>query len=140
MRTRLLVSALIVAGIAVVVVLGSQALLQRELAPQPGAPAARLLWEHHCTVCHGSAGKGDGPGAKVTGQHIEDFTNPQALRGVTDQFLFEIIQKGGSQFGRSSAMPAWGMQLRDEQIRSLVTYIRSLPSVPPAQPGRKETP
>jgi mono/diheme cytochrome c family protein len=140
MRTRLLVSALIAAGIAVAVVLGSQALLQRELAPQPRAAAARLLWEQHCTVCHGSAGKGDGPGAKVTGQHLEDLTNPESLRGVTDQFLFEIIQKGGSQFGRSNAMPAWGMRLSDEQIRSLVTYIRSLPSAPPAQPGRKETP
>ena len=140
MRTRLLVSGLIAAGVAVAVVLGSQALLQREQTARPGSAAARVLWEQHCTVCHGSEGKGDGPGAKVTGQHLEDFTNPEALRGVTDQFLFEIIQKGGSQFGRSNAMPAWGMQLRDEQIRSLVAYIRSLPSAPPAQPWREETP
>jgi cytochrome c oxidase cbb3-type subunit 3 len=77
-------------------------------------------------VCHGDTGKGDGPGARVIGQRLRDFTDPQAMRQVSDRYLFEIIQKGGSQFGRSNAMPAWGMKLGDAEIRALVAYIRSL--------------
>ncbi len=141
MRLRSLVLALAAAGIAVAIVLASQALLERGDAPSRQAAAdARELYQRHCAVCHGASGKGDGPGAAVTGQRIPDFSNPATLRGVTDQFLFDIIQKGGSQFGRSNAMPAWGIQLTDDQIHSLVRYLRSLALSAPGRPGRKETP
>lgn len=106
-------------------------------APQDG----RALFEAHCAICHGPAGKGDGPGAKVIRQKMTDFSDPAAMHQVNDRFLFEIIQKGGSQFGRSNAMPAWGMKLTDGQIRAVVAYIRSLASEhPPASSGRKDTP
>ena len=107
----------------------------------PRSHDGRALFAAHCTVCHGVRGKGDGPGAEVIRQKIVDFTDPAAMRGVSDRFLFEIIQKGGSQFGRSNAMPAWGMKLTDDDIRAVVAYIRSLASQgPPATPGRKDTP
>jgi len=124
------------------------ALVGRELlrrdAPT-GLPAtgstARALYDAHCAVCHGGTGKGDGPGATVLRQVMPDFTNPAAMRAVTDRFLFEIIKKGSSQFGRSNAMPSWGMRLSDEQIQALVVYIRSFaPSASPGSSGRKETP
>jgi mono/diheme cytochrome c family protein len=106
-------------------------------SPQDGS----AIFETHCTTCHGPTGKGDGPGAKVIRQKMTDFSDPAAMRQVNDRFLFEIIQKGGSQFGRSNAMPAWGMKLTDEQIRAVVAYIRSLASEhPPASSGRKDTP
>ncbi len=74
-------------------------------------------------------------------QKMADFTDGAAMRGVDDRFLFDIIKKGGSQFGRSNAMPAWGMKLTDEEIRAVVAYIRSLASQnPPASSGRKDTP
>jgi mono/diheme cytochrome c family protein len=106
-----------------------------------GASQGRILYESHCAVCHGRAGKGDGPGALVLRQPIRDFSNPAAMREVSDPFLFEIIKKGSSQFGRSNAMPSWGMKLSDEEIRVVVGYIRSLASESSAGPGgRKETP
>jgi cytochrome c oxidase cbb3-type subunit III len=72
---------------------------------------------------------------------MPDFTDVAAMRRVTDRFLFEIIKKGSSQFGRSNAMPSWGMQLSDEQIHALVAYIRSLAPGPSAgSQERKETP
>lgn len=106
-----------------------------------GAPQGRALYEAHCAVCHGAGGKGDGPGAKVVRQPMRDFSDPAAMRGLDDPFLAEMIQKGSSQFGRSNAMPAWGMKLSDEEIRALVVYIRSLAArTPPAASGRKEKP
>ena len=90
-----------------------------------GAPDGRALYETHCAVCHGATGKGDGPGAKIVRQPITDFTDAAAMANRDDRFLAEIIKKGGSQFGRSNAMPAWGMKLSDEEIRALVNHIRS---------------
>ncbi len=104
-------------------------------------PRGRSLYDAHCAVCHGPSGKGDGPGASVIRQPMRDFSNAAVMREVTDRFLFDMIKKGSSQFGRSNAMPAWGMKLSDEEIRAAVAYIRSLaPRDPSARPGRKDTP
>jgi mono/diheme cytochrome c family protein len=135
----------VVAFIAVAVglaLLGREFLRHDESPPLPATgSSARALYDAHCAVCHGSTGKGDGPGAAVLRQVMPDFTNPAAMGAASDRFLFEIIKKGSSQFGRSNAMPSWGMQLSDEQIRALVVYIRSLAPGTSAGPReRKETP
>ena len=138
----------IYAAVALIGVTAGVALLGREFfrreeppaLPVTGSPA-RALYDAHCAVCHGPSGKGDGPGARVLRQAMPDFTDPAAMRAVNDRFLFDIIKKGSSQFGRSNAMPSWGMQLSDEEIQALVAYIRSL--APRASGGsneRKETP
>jgi mono/diheme cytochrome c family protein len=135
---------MILAGLAVGVgVLGVERLRHRE----PPASSSRIggggqvLYETHCAICHGLAGKGDGAGAKVIRQSMRDFSNPVAMRDGEDRFLFEIIKKGSSQFGRSNAMPSWGMKLSDEEIRAVVAHIRTLASGNPNGPGqRKETP
>ena len=107
----------------------------------PSAPQGRAIFEAHCAVCHGPLGRGDGPGARVIRQKMLDFSDAAAMRDVNDPFLFDIIKKGSSQFGRSNAMPAWGMKLTDEEIRAVVAYIRSLASQnPSASSGRKDTP
>ncbi len=96
------------------------------VVPGAGRSDARALYQMHCAVCHGESGKGDGPGAAITRQRMPDFTNAAAMQQVSDTFLAEIIKKGGSQFGRSNAMPAWGMKLSDAEVEALVRYIRSL--------------
>lgn len=117
----------IAAGVVAVVALGLWGFRARVPAGAPVTPRdAKATYERDCAVCHGSGGKGDGPGARVVGQRIRDFTDPVAMSHVSDAFLFAIIQKGGSQFGRSNAMPAWGMKLSDAEIHALVHYIRSL--------------
>jgi mono/diheme cytochrome c family protein len=133
----------LVVCIAVAIAVFGQRLLRREEAtpPTPGSLTGRSLYEAHCAVCHGVTGKGDGPGATVVRQPIRDFSDSAAMQVVDDRFLFEIIKKGGSQFGRSNAMPSWGMQLSDDEIRSVVAYIRSLAAGARTGPGgRKETP
>ena len=107
-----------------------------------GQADAAALYARYCAVCHGPTGKGDGPGASVVRQKLQDFSDPAAMRRADDEFLFTIIQKGGSQLGRSNAMPAWGMKLTDDEIRALVRYLRGLarPAVPVASPPRKDAP
>lgn len=129
----------VAAGLAL---LGREFLRRDQPRPLSETPSsARSLYDAHCAVCHGSTGKGDGPGATVLRQVMPDFTNPAAMAAVTDRFLFEIIKKGSSQFGRSNAMPSWGMRLSDEQIQALVAFIRALAPGPAAgAKDRKETP
>jgi mono/diheme cytochrome c family protein len=133
---------LLAAGVGV----GATLLLGMLLSHGAGMPAAtrtpdgRAIFEAHCAVCHGPMGKGEGPGARVVRQKMPDFS-AAAMREVNDRFLFDIIKKGGSQFGRSNAMPAWGMKLTDEEIGAVVTHIRSLASKNPrASSGRKDKP
>ena len=126
---------------------GATLLWGMRLSREAGTPAAtrpqdgRATFEAHCAVCHGPLGRGDGPGARVIRQKMLDFSDAAAMRDVNDRFLFDIIKKGSSQFGRSNAMPAWGMKLTDEEIRAVVAYIRSLASQnPTASSDRKDTP
>jgi mono/diheme cytochrome c family protein len=140
-RQAVLLSLLAVMGAAGILLLG------RWLSPGAGTPAGapaqdgRAIFEAHCAVCHGPTGKGDGAGARVIRQKMADFSDAAAMRALSDRFLFDIIKKGSSQFGRSNAMPAWGMKLTDEEIRAVVAHIRSLASQqPPAPSGRKDAP
>lgn len=123
-------------GMAVSLAFLGRVFLRRE-APVPAvgpATTGRLVYETHCAVCHGPSGKGDGPGAHVIRQPMRDFSSAEAMRDVKDRFLFEIIKKGSSQFGRSNAMPSWAMKLSDDEIRAVVAHIRSLASPRPAEP------
>ena len=45
---------------------------------------------------------------------------------LTDHYLFQVISEGGKKVGKSSHMPAWGAVLKDEQIKDIVGYIRTL--------------
>lgn len=139
------VGLIVVAGVGLAVGLYGLYRGLREPPPPPppqGRIDAAALYSSHCAVCHGPTGKGDGPGAKVIRQKLGDFTDPAAMRPLDDRFLFGIIQKGGSQYGRSNAMPAWGMKLTDDEIRALVRYIRGMtqPPAPVASPSRKGAP
>lgn len=88
------------------------------------------LYASHCSTCHGEKGKGDGVAAGALPVKPRDHTDGAVMNALSDQFLAEIIAKGGGSVGKSSFMPAWGGSLNDKQIRALVTYIRTL-AVPP---------
>ncbi len=74
------------------------------------------LFKQKCSMCHGADGKGY-PALKTP-----DFTNPKVQASLTDKEIVEAIKNGK----KGTAMPAFGDKLSDEQIHSLVTYIRSL--------------
>ncbi|HTU03627.1 MAG TPA: c-type cytochrome [Candidatus Sulfotelmatobacter sp.] len=97
------------------------------------AVSGESLYSLHCAVCHGTAGRGDGPGARALGLRIPDFTDRSAMAQVSDGFLADIIRKGGSPFGRSGAMPAWGMKLSDAETSALVAAIRSFAGPAPSR-------
>jgi cytochrome c oxidase cbb3-type subunit 2/cytochrome c oxidase cbb3-type subunit I/II len=83
------------------------------------------LFNDICSICHGAGGKGDGPSAAGLYPKPADFTNCKVMAADSDQTLFKIIKEGAQSVGRSTVMPSWKDSLSDEQIHSLVKYIRS---------------
>ena len=76
--------------------------------------------------CHGANGKGDGPAAAGLNPKPKDFTDCNAMAKNSDETLFKAIKEGGQSVGISPMMPSWGAALKDQQVKDLVTYIRSL--------------
>ncbi|MFQ5581090.1 MAG: c-type cytochrome [Mariprofundaceae bacterium] len=81
----------------------------------------------YCLPCHGMEGKGDGPLADSLGEDIKprDFTKAEYMSGRTDEELFKVIKFGGEKSGFSDAMPDWGYNFSDADIKAIVQYIRS---------------
>jgi mono/diheme cytochrome c family protein len=81
----------------------------------------RIEYTGSCAVCHGAKGDGRGVFGRTTYPDATDFTT-EAAKGKTDAQLFWIV-KNGLGF---TAMPAFADQYKDEDIWSMVAYIRAL--------------
>ncbi|MFQ5913854.1 MAG: c-type cytochrome [Nitrospinota bacterium] len=99
----------------------------RSFAGQEGDPkAGKKTYGVLCASCHGNSGKGDGPAAATLPTKPADHTDGKRMHALSDQFLFDIIKGGGASLGKSPLMPPWGAQLKDQEIRNVVAYIRTL--------------
>jgi mono/diheme cytochrome c family protein len=76
----------------------------------------------NCVACHGSAGKGDGPGATTLEPKPADFTDPGHASFYSNQGRIYLIKKGM----KRTAMIAWENTLSEEEILSVYAYINSL--------------
>jgi mono/diheme cytochrome c family protein len=94
-----------------------------------------VIYEIHCGRCHGEIASGGGPSSlaehpatsfKTLGKRIGATLH----RGAPRKW-FRVIRDGSGDIveypdGRTSAMPAFGQQLGNEQIWLVVTYLQSL--------------
>lgn len=98
--------------------------------PQGTPEKGHSLFLHHCAVCHGTQGKGDGVLAARLKEknHISprNLTDSLYISKKTDKDLFLTITLGGGHMGKSTAMPVWGGYLTPEQIKDLVSFIRAI--------------
>ena len=78
---------------------------------------AAALYKSKCQICHGADGKGDTPMGQKLG--VKDFHSPEVAK-ESDAELFDAIKKG------KGKMSGYDGKLTDDQIKSLVKYIRSL--------------
>ena len=92
----------------------------------------RAIYQARCAVCHGANGEGE-PNWQEQNLDGTYPAPPHDSSGHTwhhaDGLLFEIVRDGGSQFETAtfrSRMPAWGEVLSDEEIREVLTYLKTL--------------
>ena len=76
------------------------------------AQDAAGTYKAKCAMCHGPDGKGGKMGTR-------DFASPE-VKAETDAQLTEIISKG------KGKMPAYGEKLKENEIKDLIGYVRSL--------------
>jgi len=82
--------------------------------------AAGTLYMENCALCHGDAGKGDGPGAQAINVKPANFTDAKMMRAETDGSIFWKMSTG------RGPMPAWKDVLTEKERWELVGYIRKL--------------
>ena len=114
----------------------SSTTLRAYLTAPPGIPEdGRRLFLHHCAACHGPEGRGDGPFASSLEQRHQikprNLTDSTYLAKKSDRELFVTVTLGGGHVGKSTFMPAWAGYLAPEQIKSVVSYVRSISHTAP---------
>jgi len=93
---------------------------------QGNAEKGKALFAQNCAACHGTAGKGDGAAAAALNPKPRDLTDKAYIGGLKNEYLIDIVKKGGAAVGKSAAMPPWGAAMKDDQIRDVITFVRSL--------------
>jgi mono/diheme cytochrome c family protein len=88
----------------------------------PSLEEGKKLFNAHCAACHGKRGKGDGPAGRALATPPYNLTWSVAK----DDYLRQIIPKGGEAMDRSPDMPPWGEKLSPQEIESVILYIKTL--------------
>src|ERR671937_901010 len=86
----------------------------------------KKVYMQFCASCHGQSGKGDGPAAAALNPKPRDHTDRQYMSSLSDDQLFKVIKEGGASVGKSPLMPPWGPSLKDDQIKDVIAYVRTL--------------
>ena len=94
---------------------------------KPSKVAGRAIFQGRCSLCHGKYGEGDGRLAQI-------IKNPPpfnlTLSRMPDAYLEMIISKGGEKMGRSPRMPPFGGDLSENDIKSVILFIKTLRTTP----------
>lgn len=88
--------------------------------PTPESLAhAKKMYGYDCAMCHGATGNGKGDLAGDMKLQLRDYTDPAALKDISDGELFYIIKDGKGQ------MPSEGDRAKPEDIWNMVILVRS---------------
>ncbi|MGH7473861.1 MAG: c-type cytochrome [Candidatus Methylomirabilales bacterium] len=82
-------------------------------------PDGERIYAKHCGSCHGEAGVGDGPTARLAG--LKPANLPMAVREKSRAEILGTISRG------RQAMPAFGRILTDAEREAVYQYLRTLP-------------
>lgn len=100
------------------------ALLRKEASQKKASlRVGRVIYQGRCVLCHGKYGLGDGKMARII-KTPPPFNLTKSR--VPDDYLKQIITKGGQAMGRSLRMPPWGVDLSGVEIDSIIIYIKTL--------------
>jgi mono/diheme cytochrome c family protein len=84
--------------------------------PGPNSAASSATFKTKCAMCHGPDGSGSAVGKSM---NVPDLRSPEVQK-VPDAQLAQIISDG------KGGMPSFKSSLSEDQVHSLVTYVRSL--------------
>jgi len=108
------------------------ALVHYTMEAAQGTPleVGQQLFAQNCAICHGDFGEG-GPNPARQDDIIAPISTSEYLKTRDDFTLFQITAQGQPNFGMSPFGSAFGGPLDDDQITTLIAFIRSWESNPP---------
>src|SRR3984957_9836974 len=80
---------------------------------------AKKVYGYDCAMCHGETGNGKGDVVADLKLSLKDYTDPAALKDMTDGEIFYIIKNGKGQ------MPPEGDRAKPEMVWNMVILVRS---------------
>jgi mono/diheme cytochrome c family protein len=80
-------------------------------------------WDMNCAQCHGKDGRADTKMGKQL--NTKDLTDPKVQASFSNAQAAKSIKEGVKSGGRTT-MKAFGGKLSEDEIKALVTYVRSL--------------
>lgn len=86
--------------------------------PNVSVRSAAELYTKTCASCHGKDGRAKTFKAKLN--HARNLTDAEWQSRVSDERIFNSIANG------KGKMPPYGKKLSEQEIDSLVAYVRSL--------------
>lgn len=105
---------------AAVVIPADAAKMVNPVKPTPEALAkAKKVYGYDCAMCHGANGDGKGELVADMKLTLKDYTDPAALKDVTDGEIFYIIKNGKGQ------MTGEGDRAKTDDVWNLVLLLRS---------------
>lgn len=82
-------------------------------------------WTQHCAACHGKDGAGHTKAGKKLG--VKDLTAAEYQKTFSDDDAFNSLKNGlKSADGTSTKMKPFSEKLSDDDIKALVSYVRTL--------------
>ena len=96
--------------------------LESAVPERPSASQGITIYAESCAPCHGKTGRGDGPSASGLPNPPTAFVNPEPLRGLSPQTMFNVIKNGRIERG----MPPWKNRLSDDAIWAVIAYLFDL--------------
>ena len=92
----------------------------------PLASQGRPLFLYYCAACHGVSGDGDGYNAEQLDKEPAELSDLKFIAKKNDSQIYRVIKLGGVGVKKSHLMPAFGYTLSEEEMWSLVAYVRHL--------------
>jgi len=82
------------------------------------------IYDGACATCHGADGRGAPQGTAIT-VPLPDFTDCNFITREGDGNWYYLLVHGGEGLALSPQMPAFGNVLTKEQLRAVLSYIRT---------------
>ncbi|MFQ5853952.1 MAG: c-type cytochrome [Candidatus Binatia bacterium] len=104
-------------------------MLVPSLAPAgPGGNAAKgkEIYQERCVLCHGSKGHGWDWDKKVVRPPVPVPNLVEVVPKRSDDYLMTVVRDGGEAVRLTRFMPAFGFNMSEQELRDVVTYLRSL--------------
>jgi mono/diheme cytochrome c family protein len=89
-------------------------------------PTGKELYEKACASCHGLDGKGVERSKVAFDIPLPDFTDCSFASREQDADWIAVAHEGGPARGFARTMPAFGEAFTDEQLGTIVSYLRTL--------------